>query len=160
MLYYDPAPIYKNIHTSLNPYSRHNTFKTIDAFPNKEDKSCACGCGKAIPSRSSRYHHPSHREIISGVFLIISGNVQSISAYMEIYYNRCCASCGKTFGWDLACEIDHIIGVKHGGGGSWLSNYQPMCKKCHREKTNADFGFKQEVEKIITENDDIQMKLF
>lgn len=40
-------------------------------------------------------------------------------------------------------KVDHIFPVKLGGGGGWLSNYQLLCHKCHVEKTNEDFGWKQ-----------------
>lgn len=39
-------------------------------------------------------------------------------------------------------DIDHIVPVKLGGGGCWLSNYQPLCKPCHKTKTVADFNWK------------------
>lgn len=39
-------------------------------------------------------------------------------------------------------DADHILEVAEGGGLSDLSNYQTLCKKCHRKKT-AEFNKKR-----------------
>jgi 5-methylcytosine-specific restriction endonuclease McrA len=36
------------------------------------------------------------------------------------------------------CEIDHIHEVADGGGGMGMSNYQALCKPCHRFKTKIN----------------------
>ena len=43
-----------------------------------------------------------------------------------------CARCGEP-----ATELDHIIALARGGTEAW-SNLQPLCRACHRRKTNTE----------------------
>jgi 5-methylcytosine-specific restriction endonuclease McrA len=54
---------------------------------------------------------------------------------------RKCNHCGAE---DCILDLDHKTPVKFSGGGKWLDNYQYLCKKCHRIKTNSDFGWKKQ----------------
>jgi hypothetical protein len=38
-------------------------------------------------------------------------------------------------------EADHIVAVKNGGGLTGLENFQTLCVRCHRSKTNKDLGW-------------------
>jgi len=85
------------------------------------------------------------------VFAIISGYSNTISNFIRHYYGSDnCHVCDGNILYETN-ELDHIYPVKFGGGGGWLSNYKYKCKKCHREKTNTDFGFKQA--KVISMKD-------
>jgi 5-methylcytosine-specific restriction protein A len=44
--------------------------------------------------------------------------------------NPVCKHCGR-----LASVVDHILPVIHGGEFWDLSNWQPLCKKCHDRKS-------------------------
>jgi hypothetical protein len=45
-----------------------------------------------------------------------------------------CAECGKS---DGPLDVDHIL-AKCLGGSDHIGNLQPLCKRCHREKTRRD----------------------
>jgi len=75
----------------------------------------------------------------SNVCSILNNNFQVPSKYITHYYGYKCSVCdGKD-----NLELDHLHGVKQGGGGAWLSNYKWKCKTCHVDKTNQTFGRKQ-----------------
>jgi 5-methylcytosine-specific restriction protein A len=40
----------------------------------------------------------------------------------------------------IATELDHITALVNGGTNA-DSNYQCLCKDCHRDKTASDLGF-------------------
>lgn len=42
----------------------------------------------------------------------------------------------------VATEVDHIVPLCHGGVDD-EGNVQSLCAKCHREKTNADMGYRR-----------------
>jgi 5-methylcytosine-specific restriction enzyme A len=47
-----------------------------------------------------------------------------------------CRACGRVGSWE-DLEIDHIVPFHLGGGESeW--NLQPLCKACHRKKTDQE----------------------
>lgn len=48
-----------------------------------------------------------------------------------------CRNCEKTFSeYDLA--LDHIIPIALGGAINKISNFQILCRRCHRKKTAMD----------------------
>ncbi len=53
--------------------------------------------------------------------------------------NPLCVSCQKIGRVRLATEVDHIVPL-HKGGSETPSNRQPLCKDCHKEKTELDVG--------------------
>jgi 5-methylcytosine-specific restriction endonuclease McrA len=77
------------------------------------------------------------------VYRIIYGQPDTIKLYLKKYHGYKC-KCGRV----RKMKADHIIPVKHGGGGCWLSNYQFLCHACHVHKTNEDFGWKMADKKI------------
>lgn len=72
------------------------------------------------------------RQIICGD---TSNTVSSVLAVINGYGNYC-VNCGS----GNRVQIDHVIGVAHGGGGCWLNNFEPLCHTCHVDKTNRTFG--------------------
>lgn len=47
-------------------------------------------------------------------------------------YKNCCACCGQPEG-KVLITIDHIIPIKK-GGTNYISNLQPLCRKCNEHK--------------------------
>ncbi len=139
VLFFDPIELYKKVSDKLDPNKRHQKIQMDDLFPKKEEVKCACGCD-AIPKSGEGWHVKWATDECAG----FAGDVLSImnnyfgrpAYYISLYYGKKCTECEGTS--DL--ELDHIIGVKHGGGVCWLSNYVWRCKKCHTKKTNKDFN--------------------
>lgn len=52
----------------------------------------------------------------------------------EIY----CRHCRDEGRWTVAEEVDHIKPVARGGAMWDVSNLQPLCKACHRDKSVMD----------------------
>lgn len=146
VFFFDPTSLYEKINDAkvLNPYQRQCTVSINFLFENK-DKRCACGCGKELTGRQKRWASKECNDFAFAVFAIISGYTNTLRQYRNIFIGGYkCEVCGEPENYEPV-ELDHIYPVKFGGGGGWLSNYQFKCKKCHREKTNKDFGFKQTV---------------
>ena len=138
VLFLDPAEIYSRIH--INPYQRLQTHLTFpEMFPVRADKACACGCGAQISGRRRRWASADCTRFATTVWAIIDGQAGAIITFVKKYYGPKCSVCGTR----QALKADHIIPVKHGGGGCWLSNFQLLCHSCHVAKTNQDFGWKQ-----------------
>ena len=141
VLFFDPTEIYNRINSefdSFNPFSRHPYITVGFLFPTIENL-CACGCGKELTGRRKRYATDSCGQFVTRIYFILTGRKNTISNLLGKYNGgqKVC-KCGS--GLDI--ELDHLHSVAFGGGGGWLSNYEFKCKKCHREKTNSDFGFK------------------
>lgn len=146
VFFFDPTPLYERINEArlLNPYQRQCTVSISFLFPQIE-KKCACGCGKELTGRQKRWASKECNDFAYAVFAIISGYTNTLRQYRNLFIGGYkCEVCGEPELYEPV-ELDHIYPVKFGGGGGWLSNYQFKCKKCHREKTNKDFGFKQNV---------------
>lgn len=137
---FDPQPLFIRMSGVLDPYKRIQSGLSMrDMWPN-ENGMCACGCGK--PAKQ-RWHEPSHSTVAYQIFEIIYGKAGTIEKYIRMLWPVECMNCGIGKGEEVTFELDHLIPVKHGGGASWLSNYRLRCKKCHRKKTNEDFGWKK-----------------
>lgn len=153
ILEFDPTDIYNRINELglLNPFLRKSSVGMDHLFPNQDGK-CACGCGKELTGRRKRWASKECSEFAIRVFWIIGGYTATLrllrSAYIGGYK---CEVCNESEIYK-SVELDHVFPVKFGGGGGWLSNYQFKCKKCHREKTNSDFGYKSKTK----ENDRTQ----
>lgn len=141
---FDPTALYERINEAdlLNPYKRRHTVSIIFLFQSIDNK-CACGCGVKLKGKQTKWASKLCNNFGFQVFSIISGQTKELrrlrSAFIGGYK---CETCGLSE-TSIDYELDHIYPVKFGGGGGWISNYQFKCKKCHREKTNKDFGFKQ-----------------
>ncbi len=144
VLYYDPSALYDRISHKINPFKRHQGLQMDDLFPHTHSDVCACGgCGE-MPKQFSegKFHKWAHQSCsqFAGHILSIINNYFGVPAtYINHYAGHVCCQCSETNG----LELDHIVGVKHGGGGSWLSNYRWLCSAHHRNKTNESFGFKE-----------------
>ncbi len=145
VLFFDPTEIYDRIHSKIDPYKRHAGLQINDLFPlqEKEDGKCRCGCN-VVPKEymNGKYHMwATHtcQSVASDILSIINNYFQRPAKYITLYYGKQCSECGNA---EHGRELDHIVGVKQGGGGGWLSNYRWLCVKCHRNKTNKTFGFK------------------
>lgn len=143
VLFFNPKKLYKRIENKIDPYKRHQGLQMDDVFPKIEGK-CACGCDK-VPESSKegaeyvwqrKWAHWNCQSFASDVLSIINNYFGKPAYYIKIYAGNKCSECDETH--DL--ELDHIIGVKHGGGGCWLSNYRFLCRKHHVKKTNKTFG--------------------
>lgn len=135
VLFFDPKEIYDRI--KIDAFTRIHTISIFKVFPDIPGK-CACGCGLELKGRHSRFSTVSCSRFAWAVRNIICNVHKMPGSFITKYYGNKCDECKENNG----DELDHIIGVKHGGGGCWLSNYRWLCYKCHRNKTNVDFGFK------------------
>jgi len=118
-----------------------NGLSIVQMFPIRTDKVCACGCGEKLQGRRSRWANDDCRQKSLVEFLIIKGDTQVIRCQISIrerdkYGGLFCHKCGEDL--NKLCEdwhADHILEVQHGGGGCGLDNFQPLCQKCHKQKT-------------------------
>lgn len=144
VLFFDPAPLYERVKHKLRPTGRHQGIQMEDIFPKLPDPICACGCGKAPKSGSYKNEKTWHRKFATEACQQFCNDVLSImnnyfgkpAFYIDLYEGHKCSECPET----NMLELDHVVGVKHGGGACWLSNYVWRCKACHTKKTNKDFG--------------------
>ena len=136
IIQYNPLPVYEQVRFVVNPYNRYNwaiNFATM--FPKREDGLCACGCGEVA---KGMWATKQCQFFAVCVWNIIGGRQEFVGEVFKAYYgNKLCMKCGER-DW---VDIDHILPVSNGGGGAWLSNFQGLCKKCHKEKTRTDFGW-------------------
>lgn len=137
IIFFDPTEIYERIHESINPYSRIASTPVGAMFPDIKG-FCACGCGVKLTGARRRWATNDCSNFAWNIRNIICNAHQIPGKYIGKYFGDRCIKCNE-----LVVELDHIVGVKHGGGGCWLSNYQYLCKTCHRKKTNKDFGWNQ-----------------
>lgn len=138
VLFFDPAEIYSRL--KIEPFARHQLPEHIGMqlmFPKQEAKVCSCGCGKELTGRRTRWATDECAHFAVDVYRIIYGQPDVIKFYLKKYHGHKC-KCGRV----RKMKVDHIVPVKHGGGGCWLSNYQFLCHACHVQKTNTDFGWK------------------
>lgn len=136
VLFFDPAEVYERISVQLKPFQRYQKVSVTDMFLKKNDGFCDCGCGVKLTGRQQRWAKKECADFTFYVWSIIVGRQDFIGKLIGTYYGYDCAieSCENG---DL--ELDHIIGIKHGGGRSWLSNYQFLCRHHHVKKTRNDF---------------------
>ena len=143
VLFFDPTEVYKRVEHLIDPYKRHVGISMEEMFP-KIDGKCACGCEEKPPSGEDwqrKWATDSCQSFTGDVLSIINNYFGKPAKYVTLYYGKICSSenCEETY----YLELDHIIGVKQGGGGCWLSNYRWLCKSCHNNKTNKDFKWKE-----------------
>lgn len=137
VLFFDPQEVYSRIEGAIDIFKRiQEGIKTSMLFPKRDDGFCRCGCGMKA---KRMWANKSCCDFAYEVYYIIVYGTQHAKRYIETYYGKRCVNCNNSYD-----EIDHIIPVKYGGGGCWLSNYAPLCKKCHIEKTRKDFGIKNQ----------------
>lgn len=134
-LLYDPAPLYKRIQFLINPTTRYNLIHFATLFPDPTDDTCTCGCGKKQARKGFKWASTDCQRFSRFCYDVIScRQPPMLTFYLRFYYGEVkCVKCGGEFS-----DLDHIIGIKEGGGGSWLSNYQFLCIECHATKTAED----------------------
>lgn len=157
--FYDPTELYERVGNRIDPFKRTQSIGMETMFLN-EPGLCACGCKQPLKGRRTRWATTRCSDNMNIIFMIIYGRTDTIYFYLKYYYGEFCACCNRTpnqiseedfkdlpswhhHNMNRALKVDHIIPVKHGGGGGWLSNYQLLCHRCHVNKTNEDFGWKK-----------------
>lgn len=154
VLAFDPTALYERIAPYCDPYRRHQGLSVDRMFP-KVETYCSCGCGEKAQAGTNppivkkgievspastwqrKWASDICHSVAGHVVSIINNYFQKPAQFIDLYAGHVCCVCQTTEG----LELDHVVGVKHGGGGSWLSNYRWLCVACHRAKTNASFGF-------------------
>lgn len=147
VLYFDPTPVYERVAHKIDPFKRHQGISVELAFPAPEKTAgkCACGCD-VVPKKYGngnyfRYADDACKFLANNVVSIINNYFQKPPKFITYYAGKICDECkDPNTKYDL--QLDHIVGVKQGGGGSWLSNYRWLCHKCHVHKTNVTFNRK------------------
>lgn len=139
LFFEDPAPHYERVKEWFQPLTRYNKHIAFNQmFPDSTNGICSCGCGKPVKKSKKNWATNECQKYAIGVWLIITGNTQYIHGVLKHYTPEACIKCGNS-----PCEADHIVAVNQGGGGSWLSNFQFLCKECHKIKTRLDNGWKE-----------------
>lgn len=137
ILFYDPAPLYQRLSGLIDPLERYNYVNFEVMFPDNPDNSCACGCGLPIKKAKRRWATNDCQKFAMGIWAIIAGKTAYIGWVLGNYLPDTCCKCGS----HEAVECDHVIPVNRNGGASWLSNFQFLCKECHKIKTREDNGW-------------------
>lgn len=141
VMFFDPREMLTRV--KINHSSRNPSFSVIDAFPSNGNL-CSCGCGRELMGRRKRWATEDCHNFADTIQQIFMCYPAVIGKYLRKYYGWKCKECeceDKVHGEVSWIKVDHIIPVKHGGGGGWLSNYQLLCHDCHVEKTKQDFGW-------------------
>jgi hypothetical protein len=125
----------------IDPKSRIQKIPIGLMFP-KVKGICGCGCRELLGKGKSRWANPDCMYFANTVREIICGYTSTIKLVMKMDRTWKCVNCHRV----RSLKIDHIIPVKHGGGGCWLENYQLLCQKCHVVKTREDFGWKGKIQ--------------
>ena len=120
---------------NLNKSQRKQTkLKMSNLFPKPRKGKCRCGCRKKVkpPRRLWATYECNWRAY--EYYSLIRGYSKAIRRFVYERDKGICKHC------DLKCaprnwEADHIIEVVNGGGGCDLSNFQTLCRKCHKKKT-------------------------
>lgn len=148
VLFFDPTTLYERVVDKINPTKRHQGLQMEDIFPKQSEPLCACGCGEIPKHGTDKMKDGSekswHRKWASDACQSFASDVLSImnnyfgkpAFYVSFYHGEKCAECDET----SMLELDHVVGVKHGGGACWLSNYKWLCKTHHTKKTNKSFS--------------------
>lgn len=158
VLSFDPSQISERL--KLNHFKRTQTVQISILFP-QEEGLCRCGCNNKLPKNRKSWATDDCQKYAYAVANILIGRTETIRSFLKIYYGWECQDCGcKDTGHTVIrtsyngskyedsislIKIDHIVPVKHGGGGCWLSNYRLRCHSCHKDKTNKDFGWKSKL---------------
>lgn len=139
LLRFDPTETYSRL--NIDAFKRVNKLKMEAVFP-KIEGVCSCGCGIELTGKKTRWAEQDCSEFAHLVYSVISGHSDVIRRIRAYYIGGYfCEDCGKQPKYQ-PIELDHVKPVIFGGGGCWIDNYKFRCKKCHRIKTNKDFGYK------------------
>lgn len=119
----------------INKYSRYQSGLNLSFLYPSKDGFCACGCGQRLTGKQKRWASIQCRDNSYINFAIIKGDNSIIRQELFKRDHGFCYSCGV---YDNGWEADHIISIKSGGGASDLSNFQTLCKSCHKEKSKKN----------------------
>jgi 5-methylcytosine-specific restriction endonuclease McrA len=141
IILFDPTPIYARI--AFDKFKRMQSFGMKQLFPQIHPAYCACGCGKILNGRQTRWASESCQKLPLGILYILNGNLDYINGLMQAYLPHRCAHCdcenySMPKNWASGIQVDHILAVQNGGSGAWLGNYQFLCHRCHAIKTRQD----------------------
>lgn len=139
---YDPAPLYERL--EIDPKKRRQSYRFDEVWPTEQAGVCACGCGEVLSGRRTRWATDLCSGFAATVYCVVingdtAGTINNILTTIKSQTTGerlCCIKCGS----HDSIQIDHIIGVAHGGGGCWLNNFEPLCHDCHVDKTNRTFS--------------------
>lgn len=136
LIFFDPKEVYERLGDLVDPFKRiQGSIGSEHLFPKRDDGICRCGCERKA---KRQWHSNACSNFAYSVRHIICYGTAGAKKIMHDYYGYDCQHCHEN-GWE---DIDHVVPVKHGGGGCWLGNFLPLCKECHKIKTNKDFGWK------------------
>lgn len=127
----------------IDKYKRYqNKLYFNQLYPKKNDGVCDCGCNKKLNGRKKRWASKVCLQKKLREYYIIKGDIKVIREQLfkrdNIDNKVYCANCNHKLDDDW--EADHIIEVRHGGGGCDLDNYQILCKCCHKIKTKKNYN--------------------
>ena len=120
----------------IDPYARRQKILWVhDMFPYRDDGLCRCGCGKKLEGRRTSWASNSCSYAARMEHGIIAGDAGCVRIRLRQLQKGVCQECGEEHGeW----HADHIIEVRHGGGGCTIDNYQTLCIPCHKAKTKKN----------------------
>lgn len=140
VIFFDPTEIYQRIEPHIDIKSRiQKNLNTEKLFPKRDDGICRCGCNRQT---HKMWFDETCSEFAYRIYFLIAYGTgsQNIKKLMATYYGKQCQREGCESSWE---DIDHVIPVVHGGGACWISNFMPLCKVCHKDKTKKDFKWKE-----------------
>jgi 5-methylcytosine-specific restriction endonuclease McrA len=151
LVLFDPTEAYNRIDAAnaIDPFRRYNSVSIGLLFPKAKEKVCSCGCGTNLTGRQTVWAGKECTKLPLNVQTVISGHSHLLSLCRGIFGSECVVCGISESDSGHTHELDHKYPVKFGGAGGWLSNYEFKCKKCHRDKTNNDFGFGKYKPEII-----------
>ena len=107
-------------------------------YPDRPDRTCACGCGKKLKGRRSRWATDLCGDAAFWAMAVHAGSSSAIRFLLLLRDRGVCANCDgglRLPGLSGPWEADHVLSVSEGGGGLGLENFQTLCTGCHKEKT-------------------------
>jgi len=124
----------------IDKFKRYQTqLRVHHLYPAKKDGFCDCGCGQELSGRQKRWASTKCTNKVVKEFKIIKGDTKVIREEIQKRDKDVCAECNEPADvW----QADHIIEVRHGGGGCTLDNFQTLCTVCHKKKTKENYNKK------------------
>jgi 5-methylcytosine-specific restriction endonuclease McrA len=116
----------------INCFRRYQPGLMLAHIYRAQKDKCACGCGKPLSRQRKMWHSDDCRDFAYLSFAIIKGDTSIIREHLFLIDGGACRNCGVI---SDAWEADHILPVFLGGGACDISNFQTLCKECHKEKS-------------------------
>lgn len=118
----------------IDPYKRYQKGLVVeDIFPTRQDRRCACGCGRILTGRKAKWFSKECMKKALIQFFIIKGDTSVIRSELFKRDKGFCQICGV---YDEKWQADHIKSVSEGGSACSLYNFQTLCNDCHKIKTS------------------------